>query len=127
MVKYKCGKVLMPTKPVKVGYKVWCCSCFCCGYLCSFQVYDGRTTDPVSRKKISEKGLTMRVVSDLTTPFGGLNNVVYCHNFYVSASITENNQIFVVGTIKRTAAGFPPSLKDVKPEKVAMFLQVWEA
>ena len=28
-----------------------------------------------------------------------------------------NKKIFVVGTIKRTAAGFPPSLKDVKPEK----------
>ena len=28
-----------------------------------------------------------------------------------------NKKIFVVGTIERTAAGFPPSLKDVKPEK----------
>ena len=123
MVKYKGrakGKVHMPKKPVKVGYKIWCCSCSCCGYLCNFQVYEGRTTDPVSRKKISEKGLTMRVVSDLTSPFEGLNHVVYCDNFYTSGPLIEmlaNKKIFVVGTIKRTAAGFPPSLKDVKPEK----------
>ena len=44
MVKYKgrCkGKVRMPKKPVKIGYKIWCCSCCCCGYLCTFQVYKG--------------------------------------------------------------------------------------
>ena len=34
--------------------------------------------------------------------------------------------MFVLGTIKRTAAGFPPSLKDVTPEKVVvMFILVW--
>ena len=55
IVKYKGrakGKVHMPKKLVKVGYKVWCCSCSCCGQLCNFQVYDGRATDPVSRKQI---------------------------------------------------------------------------
>ena len=39
MVKYKGrakGKVRMPKKPVKVGFKIWCCSCSCCGYLCSY-------------------------------------------------------------------------------------------
>ena len=62
----------------------------------------------------------MRVVSDLTSPFEGLNHVVYCDNFYTSGPLIEmlaKKQIFVVGTIKRTAAGFPPSLKDVKPGK----------
>ena len=42
MVKYKghaTGKVRMPNKPIKLGFKVWSCCCSCCGYLCSFQVY----------------------------------------------------------------------------------------
>ena len=36
MVKYKGhvgGTVVMPKKPVKKGFKIWCCSCACCGYL----------------------------------------------------------------------------------------------
>ena len=38
MIKYKGharGKVRMPKKPVKIGFKVWCCCCSCCGYLCT--------------------------------------------------------------------------------------------
>ena len=42
MVKYKGkvskGKVKMPKKPIKNGFKIWCCCCSCCGYLCTFQV-----------------------------------------------------------------------------------------
>ena len=40
--------------------------------------------------------------------------MVYCDNFYTSG---PNKKKFVVSTIKRTAAGFPPSLKVVKPER----------
>ena len=43
MVKYKGrvrGKVHMPKKPIKWGFKLWCCSCSCCGYLCNFQLYE---------------------------------------------------------------------------------------
>ena len=37
MIKYKGHirvKVCMPNKPIKAGFKVWCC-CSCCGYLCT--------------------------------------------------------------------------------------------
>ena len=43
-----------------------------------------------------------------------------CDNFYTSGPLIEmlaNKIFFVVSIIKRTAAGFPPSLKDVKPRK----------
>ena len=55
MVKYKGrvgGKVHMPKKPIRVGFKIWC---LCCSYLCTFQMYEGRPTDPVTKKKVSEK------------------------------------------------------------------------
>ena len=41
MINYKGhirGKVRMPNKHIKVGFKVWCCCCSCCGYLYTFQV-----------------------------------------------------------------------------------------
>ena len=65
MVKYKGrakGKIKMPKKPVKLGFKVWCCSCSCCGYLCTFDVYHGKPTDPKTGLKIKETGLDMRYV-----------------------------------------------------------------
>ena len=53
MIKYKGhirGKVRMPNKPIKAGFKVWCCCCSCCGYLCTFQVYEGKPIDPATGK-----------------------------------------------------------------------------
>ena len=57
----------------------------------------------------------MRVVSDLMSLFESLNHV--CDNVYTSGPLIEmlaNRNIFIVGTINKTAAGFPPSLKDVE-------------
>ena len=70
------GKVYMPKKPVKRGFKVWSLSCSCCGYLCNFQLYAGKCT------KRSEKGLAKRVVLDLVEPYVGLEHVVYLDNYF---------------------------------------------
>ena len=95
MVKYKGhvgGTVVMQKKPVKKGFKIRCCSCACCGYLCTFQVYHGRPTDLLTGRKVLEKGLAKRVVKDLAGPFVGLNHVIHCDNFYSS--------IFIAGTLR---------------------------
>ena len=121
MVKYTgCagGKVVMPNKPIRKGFKIWSCSCSCCGYLCTFQVYQGCQKDVVTGKKTPEKGLARRVVMDLVAPFAGLNHVVYCDNFYSSGPLADElakDQIFIVGTIKKCARGFPDNLKAAKP------------
>ena len=68
MVKYKGhvgGKVVMAKKPQKKGFKIWCCSYSCCGYLCTFQVYHGRPTDLSMDRKTSEKCLAKGVGKDL--------------------------------------------------------------
>lgn len=123
MVKYKGrkgGKVRMPHKPIKLGFKVWCLSCSCCGYLCTFQIYHGRPTDPTTGKKVSEKGLTRRVVTELVSTFVGSNHVIYCDNFFTSGPLIDclsQHKVYVVGTIKQNASGFPSSLKGVKPPK----------
>lgn len=122
MVKYKGkvkkGRVKMPKKPIKNGFKIWCCCDSSNGYLCSFQVYEGRPTNPITGKKISEKGLTMRVVRDLLSPFRGLNHVVYLDNFFTSVPLVKalrKWKIFTAGTIQRRSAEFPKGLKQVQP------------
>ena len=123
MIKYKGhvrGKVCMPRKPVKPGFKVWYCSCPCCGYLCTFQIYYEAPTNPVTGEKTPEKGLAKRVVDDLVAPFTGVNHVVYCDNFYSSGPLVEilaSDKILFAGTIKKCAKGFPASLKTAKPPR----------
>ena len=123
MVKYKgrgSGKVKMPKKCTREGFKVWSCSSAKTGYLCTFQVYDGMSVSPVTGKKVSERGLVKRVVRDLLVSFTGLNHVVYMDNLYTSGEITQElaqQQIYTVGTIKSDASGFPSELKNVTPPK----------
>ena len=52
------AKVCMSNKPKEV----WCC---CCGYLCTYQVYEGKPIDPATSKSTSEKGMVTLVVKDL--------------------------------------------------------------
>ena len=76
--------------------------------------------DVVTGEKVPEKGLVKRVVSDLVAPFIGMNHVLYCDNFFTSGPLVDmlaKDKIFLVGTIRRTAAGFPDSLRTVTPPK----------
>ena len=100
----------MPNKPVKIGFKVRCCCCSSCGYLCTFQVYEGRPVDPGSGKSVAEKGMVFRVANDLTRPFTGYNHVLYMDIFFTSGPLVEQlaeDKIFVAGSIKERAVGFP--------------------
>ena len=62
------GKCICQKKHIKVGFKIWCCSCTCCGYACIFQVYDGKPYDPVT-----EKGLVNR---DRVAPFNEVPGII---------------------------------------------------
>ena len=125
MVKYKGrvkGKVRMPKKTIKLGFKIWCCACSCCGFLCTFRMYSGKPIDPCSGRKVSEKGLVKKVVKDLLSPFEGMNHVVYMDNFFNSGPLVDElaqMKIYVAGTIKQSALGFPEVLKNIRLEKGA--------
>ena len=46
--------------------------------------------------------------------------MIYCDNFYSSGPLVDllaKDSIFLTGTIKKCARGFPVSLKSVKPPK----------
>ena len=121
MIKYKGrvrkGKVKMPKKHIKEGFKVWCCCCSCCGYFCTFRLYEGKPVNPLTGKKQRETGLVRKVVMDLLEPFEHLNHVVYMDNFFTSGPLVDElakHDIFVAGTIQQTAQGFPSELKGLK-------------
>ena len=49
-----------------------------------------------------------------------MNHVVYMDNFYTSGPLIvylRKHDVFVVGTMKKSAAGFPSDLKGVVPHK----------
>ena len=72
--------------------------------------------DVVTGEKVPEKSLVKRVISDLVTPFTCMIHVLYCDHFFTSGPLMDmldKDKIFLVGTIPRTAAGFPDSLKTV--------------
>ena len=110
----------MPNKPIKACLKVWCCCCSCCGYLCTFQVYEGKPIDPVTGKSTSEKRMVTRVVKDLVDSFLDSNHAVYVDNYFTSGPLVKElaqDKIYVHGTIKQRAVGFPEGLKSVKLSK----------
>ena len=105
------GRVVMPKKPVKRGFKLWSLSCSCCGYLCNFQLYAGKCTAK------PEKGLAKRVVLDLVEPFEDINHVLYLDNFFTSVALTvalREKHIFTVGTARSDRTGLPACLKGKK-------------
>ena len=102
------GRVYMPKKPVKRGFKLWGLSCSCCGYLCNFQLYAGKCTEK------AEKGLAKRVVLDLVEPFAGVEHVVYLDNYFTSLDLALrllDMGLGIVGTAKANCQGFPDGLK----------------
>ena len=70
--------------------------------------------EPGSGKSVAENGMESRLVNDLTRPFSGCNHVLYVDNFFTSGPLLEQlaeDKIFVAGSIKERAVGFPDILK----------------
>ena len=113
------GKVFMPKKPIKRGFKMYSLSCACCGYLCDFRLCAGKEVDPVNGKRLDKPVKVADTVKDLlVSVYSGHNHVVYMDRYFTNGpTVSELQQvgIFTVGTIQRSAAGFPPELKSIDP------------
>ena len=98
-----------------------CCSC--CGYLCTFQVSEGKSIDPATRKSTSEKGVVTQIVKDLVGPFSGFNHIVYMENYFTSGPppppppLVEELAQTKFMSLEQRAVGFPEGLKSVKLSK----------
>lgn len=112
MVRFKGRSVMkqyMPMKPIKRGFKIWCASCSCCGYLLKFQMYTGKESS-------QEHGLAHRVVTDLILPhLANRNHIIYMDNFFSSLPLYQEllqHGTMACGTYRTNRAGFPTELTD---------------
>jgi len=110
MVRFKGRSTLkqyMPMKPIKRGFKIWCASCACCGYLLAFQIY-------ANKESPQECGLAHRVVTDLVvTHFANKNHIVYMDNFFSSLPLFDEllqHGIMACGAYRTNRAGLPHDL-----------------
>ena len=115
------GKVFMPKKPIKRGFKMYSLSCACCGYLCDFHLCSSKhhESDPVTGKQVRKPEKVADVVKELLIDmYGGHNHVVYMDRFFPNGPLVEElrvSEIYTVGTIKRNALGFPQQLRNQTP------------
>lgn len=110
MVKFK-GRLgfrqYLPAKPVKWGMKLWTLAESSNGYLHKFQVYTGKEDNT------QEKGLSMRVVTDLLGHLQFKNVRVCMDNFYTSTDLMTTllgRGIYAVGTVRSNRKGLPTAL-----------------
>ena len=112
MIRYKGhirGKVRMPNNPIRRVSK--------CGVVAVSAHFKFR---PSYWKIHICKGNGHSSCQGLGRPFSCFNHVVYMDNYFTSGPIVEElaqDNIYVAGTIKQIALGFPESLKSVKLSK----------
>ena len=100
-------KQYMPAKPVKRGIKVWCRADAHNGYLCEFQVYQGR-------EEGVQGSLGTRVVLALSHSLEGKSYHLYFDNFFTSVSLLStllSKGLYACGTTRQSYKEFPPALK----------------
>jgi len=104
-------KQYLPMKPIKRGFKIWCASCSCCGYLLKFQIYTGK-----EQSQTAERGLAHSVVTDLILPrFRHTSSIIFMDNFFTSMPLfeeLEKNGVLACGTNRTNRSGFPRDLTD---------------
>ena len=93
------GKVYMPNKPIKRGFKMYSLSCSCCGYLCDFELCAGKE---VCRETATKPGKVRDTVKDLLVDlFSGSSHVVYMDRYFTSAQLVKElsqEKIYTVGS-----------------------------
>lgn len=100
----------MPSKPAKYGIKFWVLCDSATSYVWNIQPYTGKEMGSAP-----EKNQGMRVVLDLTRGLKGHNLTV--DNFFTSYQLGQKlleNQITVVGTIRKNKPELPPEILETK-------------
>lgn len=97
----------MPAKPVKFGIKIWELADAQNGYVSNFQVYTGKVAGNV------ERGLTSRVVKDMTENIHGKNHMVVIDNYFSSVELLQDllkKQVYCCATTRTNRKGWPGKL-----------------
>ena len=97
-------KQYMPKEPSKWGIKLWALCDSHTGYLMKFEVYTGKSKEPVTG------GLSSNVVNSLMSGFENSGMYVFTGNFYSSPELFEHLRIKGLGalaTVRTSRKGLP--------------------
>ncbi|XP_040078205.1 piggyBac transposable element-derived protein 4-like isoform X2 [Ixodes scapularis] len=103
-------KQYMPMKPkIKRGYKVWSLADSETGYLCRFEVYQGRNGERPTDQTLGE-----HVVLSLTEDIVEEGSQVFFDNFFSSTKLLlqiRERGVFACGTFRTNKRDLPPEVK----------------
>lgn len=111
MVRFKGRSALKqyaPTKPIKRGYKVWCRADSVTGYLCEFQIYEGKSAEREAGRTQGE-----HVVLSLCNNVDE-DSTLYFDNFFTTTKLMEElseKQIMAAGTVRTNRKDLPHEIK----------------
>ena len=94
----------MPMKPIKWGVKVWTMAESATGYICNFQIYTGREA------RMTEHGLSHRVVMDMCQMLQGTQAEVYFDNFFTSVRLMKDLKLLNIqacGSVRANRRDLP--------------------
>ena len=106
--------LLMPKKPIRIGFKVWSLATPW-GYTLTQHLYSGHEDG------VDGKGLTYKVVRELLEPYEGSDRTVAMDSYYTSPRLfldLHNDGIHAVGSVRSDRLGFPKDLKAVKSSDI---------
>lgn len=111
MVRFKGRSALKqyaPMKPIKRGYKVWCRADSVTGYLCEFQIYEGKSAEREAGRTLGE-----HVVLSLCNNVDE-DSTLYFDNFFTTTKLMEElseKQIMAAGTVRTNRKDLPHEIK----------------
>lgn len=108
-------KQYMPLKPIKRGIKGWVRADSVSGYMCDFNIYEGK--DDIQGKRLGYK-----VVTSLCEELYDKNYWIFFDNFFTSIPLMEDlleRQTFACGTVRAHSKGLPQEIIPKKEDKLA--------
>lgn len=103
-------KQYMPMKPkIKRGYKVWCIADSSTGYLCKFDIYQGKQQERPNNRTLGEH-VVLSLTEGIVTP----GNQLFFDNFFSSTALLQqlrDKNILACGTFRTNRKDLPAELK----------------
>lgn len=115
-------KQYAPMKPIKRGFKVWCRADSETGYLCEFQVYEGKFSERPPNVTLGEH-VVLSLCGNLEE-----NTEVYFDNFFTTTKLMEKlseKHVLAAGTVRTNRKDIPIEIKE--DQKLRRGEYIWRA
>nr|XP_023013341.1 piggyBac transposable element-derived protein 3-like [Leptinotarsa decemlineata] len=111
-----------PMRPIKRGYKIWCCDDQK-GYILHFDIHQGKEGND-NEPELTDWGLGEKVVLELLKNYLGTNRIIVFDKFFTSVPLLEKLKVektYAWGTIRCNRKGTPKNLTNDKNLKRGEF------